>query len=200
MKMTAVLNLPKSTKKVAAFGQSIVSAVTDNASFPSPTPPLATVSADLAAFQAAESAALARTKGAVETRNAKLVVLKNDLELLMANVQSVANANESTAESVITGAGFAVRKTASRTKAPLEVEQGSLSGSVKLVAKAVARRASYEWQYSLDQKTWTEAPSTLQAKTVIVGLTPATTYYFQVRPVIKGGQGNWGQMVSFLVK
>ncbi len=44
-----------------------------------------------------------------------------------------------------------------------------MPGSVKLIAKAVATRASYEWQYSIDQKTWTNAPSTLQAKTVISG-------------------------------
>jgi hypothetical protein len=123
------------------FAESIITALTDNPSLPSPTPPLTTLNADLAAFQAAESAVLARAKGAVETRNAKLVTLKNDLELTMAYVQSVANANASTAEAVIEGAGLTLRKTASRNKAPLAVEQGSVSGSVKIAAKAVARRA-----------------------------------------------------------
>jgi hypothetical protein len=42
-------------------------------------------------------------------------------------------------------------------------------GSVKLLAKAVAQRASYEWQYSIDQKTWTNMPAPLQAKTAIAG-------------------------------
>ena len=200
MKISAVLKIPKSAKKVAPFTQSIISALTGNASFPSPVPPLATVSADLAAFEASESAVLLRTKGAAEARDVKLATLRTDLEHILAYVQSVADTNESTAQAVIQSAGMAVRKAATRNKAPLEVEQGAVSGSVKLAAKAAAKRASYEWQYSQDQKTWTALPVTLQAKTTLEGLTPATTYAFQVRIVTKDGQGNWGQSVLFLVK
>jgi len=72
-------------------------------------------------------------------------------------------------------------------------------GSVKLAAKAMATRASYEWQYSTDQKTWTHAPSSLQAKTVITGLTSGTTVYFRVRGVTKAGEGAYSQIVQILV-
>jgi hypothetical protein len=71
--------------------------------------------------------------------------------------------------------------------------------SVKLIAKAVALRASYEWQYSTDQKTWTNAPATLQAKTVITGLTSGTTVYFRVRGVTKTGEGAFSQIVQIVV-
>jgi hypothetical protein len=59
--------------------------------------------------------------------------------------------------------------------------------------------ASYEWQYSLDQKTWTNAPSSLQAKTTITGLTSSTTYYFRFRGVTKAGEGAFSQVVQILV-
>jgi hypothetical protein len=173
--------------------------MTGNASFPNPTPPLATVSADLAAYEAAEAQVLTRVKGAAATRNTKYAVLRTDLEHLMAGVQQVADANPATAPSLIEGAGFSIRKTTSHPKGAIKVETGTVPGSVKLIAKAVALRASYEWQYSTDQKTWTSAPSTLQAKTVITGLTSGTTVYFRVRGVTKAGEGAFSQVVQIVI-
>jgi len=74
-----------------------------------------------------------------------------------------------------------------------------VSGSVKLVAKAVAPRACYDWQYSTDQKAWTEVPPTLQSKTEIDGLLTATAYFFRFRGITKAGTGDWSQVVALLV-
>ena len=78
-----------------------------------------------------------------------------------------------------------------------------MSGSGKLVAKAAARSAAYEWQYSTAQKTWTTLPITLQAKTGVSGLTPATTpattYAFRVQEVTRTGVENWSQIVTLVV-
>jgi hypothetical protein len=72
---------------------------------------------------------------------------------------------------------------------------------VRLVAKAAAVRAPYEWEWSADgEKTWTQLPSTLQAKTTVTGLTPATTYQFRYRATTKVGEGDWTQVTSLLVK
>jgi hypothetical protein len=196
---TAVLKIPTRKSSVAAFASSVINSMTGNASFPNPTPPLATVAADLAAYEAAEAQAVTRVKGAVVTRNAKYAVLRADLEHLMGSVQQVADANPATAQSLIEGAGFAIRKTASRTKSELKIVAGAVPGSVKLSAKAVDKRASYEWQYSTDQKTWTNAPASLQAKTAITGLTVGTTYYFRFRGVTKAGEGAYSQVVQVLV-
>ena len=62
-------------------------------------------------------------------------------------------------------------------------------------------RSAYLWEYSLDGgKTWIAAPATLQAKTTIAGLTPGATVQFRYQPVSKTGEGDWSQIVSFLVK
>jgi hypothetical protein len=196
---TAVLKMPPRKAAVTAAATSILNALTNNTAFPSPTPPLATVSADLAAYEAAEAAVVTRVKGAAVTRNAKFAVLHADLQHLMAYVQQVADANPANAQSIIESAGFSIRKTASHPKSAVTIKPGQVSGSAKIVAKAASRRASYEWQYSTDQKTWTNAPSTLQAKTAITGLTSGTVYYFRVRPVTKEGEGPFSQTVQLLV-
>jgi hypothetical protein len=51
--------------------QAIVKRMTGNASFPNPTPTLGTLALAIDELRLAETAALARTKGAVATRNEK---------------------------------------------------------------------------------------------------------------------------------
>ena len=77
---------------------------------------------------------------------------------------------------------------------------GAVSGSAKVVAVSAGRRASYEWQHSLDGgKTWVTAPVTLQAKTTIAGFAPGATVLFKSRAVTKTGEGDWSQPVSLVI-
>jgi hypothetical protein len=196
----AVLKLPKKVKNVITYGQSVVAAMTDNVSFPSPIPPLATFESDVSALNTAETAVLSRVKGAVETRDAKLVIVQNDFKSLLAYVQGVASAGTPTnAAALIEGAGFLVRQVPSRDKPALRAKAGSVSGSVKLTAKAGGPRAAYDWQVSTDQKTWTSLPQTMQAKTVASGLTTSVVYFFRVQILLPAGEQNWSQIVSLLV-
>jgi hypothetical protein len=196
----AVLKFPKKVKNVITYGQSVVAAMTGNASFPSPIPPLTTFESDVSALNTAETAVLARTKGAVETRNAKLAIVESDFKSLLTYVQGVANAGTPTnAAALIEGAGFTVRQVPSRDKPALSAKPGTVTGSVKLAAKAGGHRAAYNWQVSTDQKTWTSLPETLQAKTGASGLTAGTVYFFRVQILLPTGEQNWTQIVSLLV-
>src|SRR6202021_2471519 len=100
-------------------------------------------------FQSAEAGALARTKGAAATRNAKRKALVQLLEQLKTYVQTVADASASDSEGIILSAGMAVRKTAVRPPRVFDAVPGDVSGSVKLVAAAAARRASYHGKDSI---------------------------------------------------
>ena len=71
----AVLDLPKRINVLITYANGVVEGMTGNASFPTPSPALATVTAAIADLQTAENAALARTKGAAATRDAKRAVL-----------------------------------------------------------------------------------------------------------------------------
>ena len=198
----AVLKMSPKVKSLITFAQAIATHLANNATtFASPTPTLAAFNADIAALVTAETAALARAKGAAAVRNGKLAVVKADLEALKTYVQNVVNSsNPADGESIIGSAGMATRKVTLHDKPDLAVKQGSVSGTVTLVAKAAATKACYNWQYSLDQKTWTTLPQTLKAKTGISGLTAPTMYYFRVQALTpKGGESDWGQIVSLLV-
>jgi len=199
-KPIAALKLSPRVKNVISFAQSVAAALTGNPSFPSPNPTLATLNADIAALVAAEAAVLSRMKGAAVTRDEKLAIVKDDLLHARNYVQQVADANPTTAQSIIESAGMSIRAVTLHTKSDLTVEQGAVSGSAHLVAKAAGHRAAYDWQYSTDQKTWSDAPTTLKAKTDILGLTVGTTYYFRFRAVLKTGEGNWSQVVSLPVQ
>jgi hypothetical protein len=196
----ASLNLsPSKVPALVTHAQGIVKGMTGNPAFPNATQALTAVSAAINDLQAAETAALARTKGAVTVRNEKRAALVVLLQQLRGDVQEAADANVENGASIIQGAGMGVRKTPTRAPRTFEAKPGAVSGSAKLVA-ASAGRASYEWLYSTDGKTWVTAPVTLQAKTTIPGLTPGSTVQFKYRAVTKTGEGDWSQAVSLIVK
>ena len=115
-------------------------------------------------------------------------------------VQSTADASPENATSIIESSGIALRKAPVRAPRGFHVKPGQISGSAKLVAPAAARRASYEWGYSIDAgKTWVTLPATLQARTSVSGLPAQTTVQFRYRAVTKTGETDWNPALSFLV-
>jgi hypothetical protein len=200
MKIIAVLKLPKPVTKLSTFAKSVVAAMTNNPSFPSPNPALAVIEADDAELDAAEALVLTRAHGKAKARDVKLAVLRDDLEHLRAYVQEVADLDPTTAASVVESAGMSVKGPPTRNKEPFVAKQGGVPGSAHLVAKAVAKRASYEWQVSADGTNFTTARTTIQAETTLTGLAPGRLYYFRVRPGTKAGLGNFSQVISFYVQ
>ena len=195
------LKLPRPVPALIKYGRAIMTAMGGNPNFPTPEPALASVTAALDELQVAETATQARTHGAAATRNDKRSTVVQLLEQLKGYIQKTADANMENGAAIIQSAGVSVKKPAARAPRTFEAKPGAVSGSVKLVAKSAARRASYEWQYSADGgKTWQSAPVTLQAKTTILGLTPGATVTFRYRGVTKTGEGDWSQLVTVIVK
>ena len=124
-KPTATLKLSPRVKNVIAFGQSVSTAMKGNAYFPSPTPPLATLDADIAGLVVSEAAVLSRTKGAAVTRDEKLAVVKEDLTHMKSYVQQVADASPTTAQSIIESSGMSLQKARVSTKSDFAVVQGA---------------------------------------------------------------------------
>jgi uncharacterized protein (DUF2126 family) len=193
------LHVPKKVKSIISLAESIANAMNNNPSFPTPPVPIAALVADVAALNTAETAVLQRTKGAVEVRNAKLAVVRNDLEALRGYVQIVAAAGTpANAPAVMEAAGMTIRKVTTHNKPALAAKAGTVSGTIHLSAKAAGRTAAYDWQYSTDQKTWTTLPMTLQAKSGVTGLVSGTLYYFRVQVLVRTGAENWSQIVSLM--
>ena len=197
----ATLNLPAKILVLIAYAQGILKALTNNPSFPSLGPVLTQLGTAIAALSTAQTSTLARTKGAVETRNEARKTLVALLQELRQTVQSAADASPENAPSIIASAGLAVRKTAVRAPRVFAATEGPNPGTAKLVAASAGHRASYEWEYSSDGgKTWTAATPSLQAKTVVTGLPSSTLVQFRYRSVVKNGTADWSQPVSLLVK
>lgn len=197
---TVTLHLPKNVAALILYALNIVQRLTENKSLPNPSPSVAAVTAAIDDLKAAQTAAIARTKGAVATRNEKRTALVAVLQQLRAYIQSVADANPANAASIIESAGVAQRKTTTHAARVFAAKPGTVSGVAKVVAKPAARRASYEWEYSTDGgKTWVPAPPTMQAKTSVAGLVPGATVQFKYRAVTKTGPGDWSEAVSLLV-
>jgi hypothetical protein len=196
----AVLDLPKRINVLITFADNVVKSLTGNASFPSPSPALATVSAAITDLQNAETATLARTKGAAAMRNAKRATLVGLLQQLRMYVQSITDENAENAPAMIQSAGMAVKKAATRKPRVFAALAGAVSGTVKIVAPSAGARSSYDWQYSTDGKTWIDLTSTIQAKTNLTGQTPGTVLEFRYRPVTKTGAADWSAPVSYTVR
>jgi len=195
------MNPSASVPHLIAQAKTIVSQIAANPKiFVSPNPPIATMNSLIAGVEAAQTNALARTVGMVAIRDAKVRELTDSLHTSRAYVEDLANLDPPTATATIQAAGFQLRKPAARNKPDLQVRQGALSGTVLLIAKAAGRRAAYTWQWSLDQKVWTDLQPTLKASTSAVNLAVGVMHSFRFRSVMKAGPSEWSQVVSLIVK
>jgi hypothetical protein len=197
----AALMLPKQNKELITLARAIYGALLDNPSFPSPTPALPVFAEDITAFEDAETKAATRAKGAASFRDAKKKKVKDDLFHIRDYVQSVVETAPSPAEAtaLIESAFMSVRKVSARSIPDVSAKNAGVSGKVVLAAKAVAPVASYYWEYSEDQSTWTAIPETMQARMELSGLTSARVYYFRFRALTRAGRGDYSQVVSLLV-
>jgi hypothetical protein len=198
-----VLRSPKTALAWLVLAKAVYDGLSNNKGlFVTPNPPLPQLSTDIDAFDAAETATHSRTVGAAATRDAKLVIVKADLAEVCVYVQGLVNADPANAATIAQSAGLSLRKVGVHSKAELSAKPDTTtSGSVDLVAKlGDATTAAHEWQYSIDGgKTWASVQTTLQAKTTITGLTPATTVLFRHRAITKTGPDAWSQPVSMIV-
>jgi hypothetical protein len=197
----AVMKLPKAVPALLRFAAALLAALTGNALIPNAAAILAALAKALTGAGNAETATKTRAAGTVAARNAAITGLVSELHVAKAFVQQTADADPENAEAIIASAGLVIRKATTHHKAPFTATQGATSGTVKLMAKSVAVRASYDWQWSADGgKTWTELPSTLQAKTTLTGVAVGTMPLFRFRSVTKVGESDWSLPTSVFVK
>ena len=193
------LDMPTKHADAIVYVGHLVESFTGNVHVPNPTPPLATVTTHLAAYQAAHTAAQTHAKGLAPARDLALAQVMSDVHQLEACAQAAADANPAQAAAIITSLGFGVRRHGAHVKADLAVKMGP-GGLVLLRAHAVGKHASNEWQVSTDGgKTWTALPSTTTANTSVAGLTIGQSYWFRFRGNVGQTVGDWHEPVALLV-
>jgi hypothetical protein len=162
-------------------------------------PPLDVVEAHLDALEDAAVAALTQQRGLAQACRAALAVVRSDMNALCTFVQHLAAFDPDGGCAIVANAGMYVKNATGPLKGGFTVKQGRVSGAARMIAKAERTRASYEFQYSLDGKTWVSVEMTVKAHQDVTGLVPGRVYLFRYRPVTKAGVGDWSQVVSLLV-
>ena len=193
--------LPRAVPALVTYSEQVMQKMTGNLYFPTPTPTLATVTQAIDGLRAAAATALTRAKGTATAREDKRKALAKVMKQLGGYIQTISDANPETGATIIESAGVSVKKETPRKPRIFEATPGPVTGSAKVTAPSAANRVAYEWQTSTDGgKTWGTSATTLQARTVVTGLTAGSTVMFRYRAVTKTGEADWSQSVSLIVK
>ena len=177
----------------------IITAMTGNPNFPTPNPPLATVTTALNDAEAASNAAQAArqdAKAKTVKQNDKDDFAGGLMNQLAAYVESIAGGDES----IIRSAGMdtkAIGSAPTSIPAPpenLNTTAGDRDGEIDLSWEAVASSKSYVIEQSADPPTdtgWGHASVSTRSSQTIDGLKSGTRYWFRVAAVNGVGQSGW---------
>jgi hypothetical protein len=194
-KVIAVLNLKK-LQKIGDFINKallILKSMTGNSWLPNPPVTMLTFNNDIVNLQTAQTAALSKTKGAVQNRNDMKAIVLSDLHQLLAYVQYVANLNPKNAETIIESSGFDIKLASTRNKQAIAIKpKKGESGTMVVTVKKIDGTVANLWQSSTNGgATWVSLTATAKGTIEISGLTPGTTLMAKHMPVLRKGAGTW---------
>jgi len=199
------LHLPTDGEGLYTRGSAMWSAVkADTVHFPTPYPPATETEPDLKGLGTALQDAAGKDPVAIAALGVAAAKVKQDLELLGKYVQSVLRAGPiEDAPAILSNVLMYESNIGVRPPKPeLAAKQpkGTLSGTVLLVALAVAGAAAYYWESSVDQVAWAAGGQSAQARFSLAGLTPGKMYYFRFHTLQRaGGLTSPSQVVGLMV-
>jgi hypothetical protein len=201
-KVVVVLKLAKMPipQKIAK-ARFIVTSMTGNASFETPSPTLDIISTNINALEAAYLAASGGGVDDTAAMHSKEFLLEVSLKSLAAYVEGIANTNLGTAESVALSSGMDIKGAGTHQAKEFNVKPTGNPGEVKMATKS-APRCTYMWQMTSDPTVatgWITIGQATQANFIKSGLTSGARYYFRVATVGKEGQEPWSNVVNTIV-
>jgi hypothetical protein len=189
-----------------AFAQQVITAMTGNANFTTPSPPLAELTTLLTAASAKTQAAEAARQAAIQAtteRNTALDALMAALNLEAAYVQNASRGDPA----IIQSAGMEV----GGVPAPVgpvgqalnfALTAGDAERQLDAQWDPVRGASNYELQTSPDPVTatsWSLYGSAAGSKTVITGLTSGLRLWVRVRAIGAAGPGPWSDPATKIV-
>lgn len=185
-----------------------VTSMTGNASFTTPNPPLATITANVNALETASIAAAGGGVDETAAMHAKEAVLDFSIKLLAAYVENIANGNPINAEAIALSSGMNIKRQGPPRPNGFRVTQGTSSGKADLRTNS-EKRATFTWAMATalgnsiaatsPPDNWVVIGSGTQARFTATGLTAGQRYFFRVAKIDKNGQGPWSDVVSIIV-
>lgn len=196
-----ILSLPSKHDDRVVRADAIVTACDGNTYLPNAGPLVAAVKTAITPYKKAIADAKAKIPGAVAVRREARIALDKALEPLRLYVQSEIDAHIDLGATIAESAKMKLRKAPERSKPDFAAKDGSVSGHVQLVARAIAGAILYFWELSGDGgKTWSVAGDGTAARITISGLTVGQTYSFRFRFRTRTGMGDYSQILSHLVR
>lgn len=190
-------NLPVQEK--IAKARTIITSITGNANFPTPTPTLLVVTGATDALETS-AATVQTTKAKLKTDFSDQAEKEDFLDKIMtqlaAYIESVAGDDETKIHSAGMDTKAAKGPTASLPTLPqaLTPTIGDHDGEVDLSWDTVPKAKSYIIEMSVDpptQTTWQHAGVSTKSRFTVTGLTSGTRYWFRVAAVGAAGQSGW---------
>lgn len=182
-----------------AFCRNVVTKMTDNPNFETPTPTLKAVTSAIDELETANEAASDGSRIAILDRRAKKAALLSLMRQLGFYVQTEANGDKA----ILMSSGFHTTKVPAPIgplAAPenLRLTQNGTSGQLQLRFKAVhGVTAGYTVQIAeAVDGPYTDYITSNKSRLVITGLTPAKTYWVRVRANGALGPSGWSNPAS----
>ncbi len=185
---------------LAAFGKHVVSSMTGNVYFTTPSPTLAAINTAIASLEAAISVAKRGDTASTSDMHAKKKVLHDLLKLLGAYIEGVANLDPANAATIAKSSGAGIKNDPKPRPSGFRLQLPGLPGEVKLFTTAV-KSAVYKWQYTTnpaDPTTWVTYAEASIAHILVTGLTSGQRYYFRVAAITKA-VGPWSTVINTVV-
>lgn len=179
--------------------EQIVASLTGNTNFPTPNPPLATVTASINTLRAAivdAQKARQRAQSMTAKQHDDEATLDQIMRQLAAYIENVSGDDAA----MIRSAGVSIRSAATSTTdtlaAPsgLSATEGDHEGEIDLHWNSVKRARSYVIQHSADPPTdtsWTQNQVVVTSSAAASGLTRGAKHWFRVAAVSSSGQSGW---------
>ena len=181
-----------SVPELLGFSAHVVTKMTANSFFPTPSPTLGQVTNAVYALQTAFDQAQGGGPPQTAVMHQKRDLLEGLLTDLGHYVEGIANdpANASSgADAIILSAGMNTKQESPRQKQTFGAEAGSMPGTAELTAEHVSR-GMHEWQYTSDlsnPNAWISVEPTTKATITIIGLESGRMYFFRHRAILKDG-------------
>ena len=192
-------------EKIAKAKQ-IVTAMDGNANFPTPVPPLATLTTAINEAEAAFTAAQAARQDA-KTKTTTQTLKEDALDRLLTQEAAYVEAAAGDDPAKIQSAGMDTKAPPTSTSMPgqpqgLTPTEGDHEGEVDVSWDTVPEAKSYVLEKSLDPPTptsWNHAGVSTRSSFTIAGLTSGTRYWFRVAAVGRIGQSGWSDPATKIV-
>ena len=183
--------------------QAVLSNVTGNPNFSTPSPSLETIQTALTAFIVALSEAANRGREEVAIKNAKRAELVSLMRQLASYITVASNGDMA---KLLSSEFPHIKPTRSPigalpTPAAPAIRLGVQSGQLSATVLPVYGAQSYNWRVALSSapQTYVQTAQTTGGRKLFTGLTPGQTYSVQVSAVGAAGPSDWSDDAELMV-